>query len=1447
MYKKAQVKIILVVLSLVILTFFLISFNNFGEKELKEKKESILHSQTASTDTYKNPDGTYTKILYSGIRNVYEDDKWKKVENARSLKDKGFNVIYLENDSEFKLDIIDFNLTSITLNLNADEKHKNKNIPVRIWKLNQTKSEQYDKDIKEGKKIKKDEDYKERHDKILDKTERFDLLSFDKRRTYEFSMDSILEFGFNSTTIKLQENETENLEDAKINEGIPIQYTGADVLLIKLNMSSIPGGSSIESSSLNLYMYSTFGAVDGDLNIYRIANQTWTEDDSGTLLNSTLLNDKTDLNSTQTITTTTSEWKSLNVTTQVKNEFEALNSYVTLSLEDQDYTYQGTGTPFVFGTSDTISIGHQEGPSSVLLYFRSKEYTTDTSLRPYLNITYSGPNLIVNTPIDNQEILNTLQTTLNTSQDNYNHTVWYSYSNGIKNYTLCTDSNECQAIITFPRQGTYNLTVYANKSDGTETSNLVTDLFVGNQTIMDLNTHQSVMGAFADEDTDDNPPPPNSLPPVGFVFVDETANAELDFNDGDLQCFAGAEIAESCGGVSGDNYPAGLFNVSIPYNKSIITEINWSVDVMYLDGTSILHMYFWNYSSTQWVSQQSGVSIGIWENISTNIGDYVSNSNVSTLLFHHDDSFGDFGIDYFSFTVTSQTANTAPTPTLVTINTQNFSSQSIDLTYNLTDDNDYVINSTLFLNGISNGSTTYPTLDSDINFSRTLSDGDYNWSVQVCDSDDSCTTSAIQNFTIDSINPSINIDYPSDYQSFNYKDNIQVNFTRSDSGIGIDSCWWSNSSGAINYTLTSPLSENITLSEIGDGDYITTVWCNDSLNNLNSDLIHYTISLTAPAVSIDYPPIDTWFSSGTSLSFNVTATDSNGIDQCQFWGNWTGWHLNQTNSTPITSGVEYEFTQTIPEGFYKFNFWCNDTTGASNWGTSNFTFGVDETFPLINLTSPLNISYTSVQTILNYTKSDTNIDSCWYSTDDGATNSSPTSCNNFTGLNSGQGSSTWTIYINDSANNQNSSSIDFFVDSINPLISYTTNTEPNNTYINQNFTYLNVSVTETNEDTITFNLFNSTHDSYNSTSFTDNSRTINWTNLADGVYYYNVTINDTLNNKNNTNTRKIILDTTYPIISNISVTETTGSQTITFDHNVSDTNLNTCKYSIFDSTGSIDGLYENVSIICSASGTSATVSAYGTYNLTIYAIDLAGNENSTTKSFTTTASSGTPKGGGGITIIEGVSSIEAINFSITTLNFGNRMDFSLAKGSKKPRQKDFYISNSGIEPIEVEVICDTQNVNESSKEVDICKYVTFSQTNFTVSPNAEERSKGTIKLLTPDGNVSFDDQFFFNILAVRKVGEETRYSKLSVSSRVSFLATLFYKWGSISGFGSQSVVEGGEERQIIYPISVIALIVSFLVFLGIFFLFHKLEKTLTGFFISTILFVLTYLGLVLLL
>ncbi|KKM84585.1 hypothetical protein LCGC14_1297630, partial [marine sediment metagenome] len=131
---------------------------------------------------------------------------------------------------------------------------------------------------------------------------------------------------------------------------------------------------------------------------------------------------------------------------------------------------------------------------------------------------------------------------------------------------------------------------------------------------------------------------------------------------------------------------------------------------------------------------------------------------------------------------------------------------------------------------------------------------------------------------------------------------------------------------------------------------------------------------------------------------------------------------------------------------------------------------------------------------------------------------------NFT-LGLADGAYLWAYWANDTVGNGTfSANRTVNIDSTVPFIDFNdTGTEANATIKRQDYVYANVTVTEANEDTIVFAIFNGSG-VVNSTQFTSDSiRVINWTGLIDGIYEYNVTVNDTVGNENQTETRTIYL------------------------------------------------------------------------------------------------------------------------------------------------------------------------------------------------------------------------------------------------------------------------------------------------------------------------------------
>ena len=265
-------------------------------------------------------------------------------------------------------------------------------------------------------------------------------------------------------------------------------------------------------------------------------------------------------------------------------------------------------------------------------------------------------------------------------------------------------------------------------------------------------------------------------------------------------------------------------------------------------------------------------------------------------------------------------------------------------------------------------------------------------------------------------------------------------------------------------------------------------------------------------------PVDTYNSSKNYLTTNGSVTSQSTLINVSVFTNISGsWVANQTNTSGINN-TNYIFNITgIPDGFYKLSYQGCDNSSACNFSSNN-TFTIDTTNPAINITYPLNTTYQSVSQ-LNYSVSDLHLNKCWYSLDGGGTNSSPSTCNNFTGLSSSEGLNHWVVYANDTLGNFNSSQVYFTKDSTPPYF----------TVIPANASLLygqSLSVVFTAVDAAGH--FGGYY--VNDSRFNINSTggLTNITNLDLGIYPLNITINDTLNNQNSTFYKVTVSDLENP-------------------------------------------------------------------------------------------------------------------------------------------------------------------------------------------------------------------------------------------------------------------------------------------------------------------------------
>ncbi len=397
-------------------------------------------------------------------------------------------------------------------------------------------------------------------------------------------------------------------------------------------------------------------------------------------------------------------------------------------------------------------------------------------------------------------------------------------------------------------------------------------------------------------------------------------------------------------------------------------------------------------------------------------------------------------------------------------------------------------------------------------------------------------------------------------QSFDY----DVNATDADVGLQAyavnDTTFLVNSTGWVKNN-----------SALGTSLYYINISINDFLGNYNSSVFYVNISdLTKPEITILSPLAQNY--SLSSLDFNISSNEN--LSFCRFsldsWSN----NVTMTLNSSLT-GAGYT-NSSIGDGTYTAEFWCNDTSNNIN-NTETVIFAIDTTAPLVTIDFPLAQNYSSSSIDFNITLNEAGY--CEYSLNSGLNNYTMTanaSNTGFSATNSSIGDGAYTIiaYCNDSSGNMNNTETrGFGVDLTSPLISFGVGMQEDGVNVSANSVYVNVSVTEQNEGTIIFLLWNSTSE-INKTSYIDATRTINWTGLADGIYTYNVSVNDSVGNSNTTDTYSITLDTTYPLISFGDGTQEEGvnvsANSVYVNVSVTETNFKNITFLLWNSTSEVD-------------------------------------------------------------------------------------------------------------------------------------------------------------------------------------------------------------------------------------------------------------------------------------
>ncbi len=341
-------------------TFFVITNENAECSVVDPPVESVETKEYTKSTERTCKDGKCDLVLYSGTRFVQQDNTWVDVRDARSLKGI-YTIKYLKNDGVHDFEIVDLNYTSIELRVFVkDIKELGKNIPFKV-------------------------------DGIQKTTRRPIFLS--DRFTVTFTSDNIFasnySFGTKSTTIILQDADTENLEDTYVREDSPTGNAGSSVglilntgsgnfwrIYIKFDITQITADSTIDNAVF--YIFKNGGSSEQNLkniSVHHVFNHTWKEEiitwnnqPCGTNFNDANVCNLTLEDGERSINFQNDYWLTFSVILAVGADFDSGNNNVSFILN---------GTNNGGGDSQTS--------------LRSKEFTTDTTERPYLNITFTPP------------------------------------------------------------------------------------------------------------------------------------------------------------------------------------------------------------------------------------------------------------------------------------------------------------------------------------------------------------------------------------------------------------------------------------------------------------------------------------------------------------------------------------------------------------------------------------------------------------------------------------------------------------------------------------------------------------------------------------------------------------------------------------------------------------------------------------------------------------------------------------------------------------------------------------------------------------------------------------------------------------------------------------------------------------------------------------------------
>ncbi len=318
----------------------------------------------------------------------------------------------------------------------------------------------------------------------------------------------------------------------------------------------------------------------------------------------------------------------------------------------------------------------------------------------------------------------------------------------------------------------------------------------------------------------------------------------------------------------------------------------------------------------------------------------------------------------------------------------------------------------------------------------------------------------------------------------------------------------------------------------------------------------------------------------------------------------------------------------------------------------------------------------------------------------------------------------------------------FYVDTIAPTVSFVSPTAADGSWVNANTIYANVSVVEGNPKNITYTLYNSSWSNVSVFSMANqfSNITFNWSGLADGTYYYNVSVIDVAGRFNSTETRQINLDTAYPLISyaaGIAVDGANLSQSFVFaEVDATELNEKNISFNLYNSTGAL----------INSNGTAGQRNMTwnvpdGTYYYNVSVVDYAGNTNQTeTRRINLDAT--------------------APNITLTYYPQNNK-PFSFSENNKSV---DFNVSDMSL----------IVNCSFASDLLNLTNYsISAIGNNFSLENLAPGRYGWQIVCVDSFGNIGTSESYNFTILADLTFPAGTNSTNLTAENDISNVTNYF--------------------------------------------------------------------------